>query len=1261
MKQKKLFVTLLLVSLLTVFSQKYLSRAGNFQLLTEEDTATGEDALISDEELPSMTDIPTDGFAVSPTGKYVSQIIIGTGGYFNEKHNLLTCVGPAASGMPAYCIEPREPAPSSATPYTEIGITDSASSSLAQKAGAAAVMMYGYGGQTSINNCILGLPEATDNMGGSYGTYVMDGTAYNGLLINGVFFRMSEDEAQAVTAAVIHKLNGADVGNITGSHQANSASVASAASYLYNLGYYSQINTAGNGWAHTNKLLHDCTQPKRTLEIQIQKQDGSWIDMPKDTNDFNWNSYIKDKKINMRVTYSASKCESKLLKSERISGTDGTISYTHSHLTAFSDTGAGTDCDGYYDYFKITAGSSNTVPINVSYGKLTTDSMTTLQLGVIDPAYGGFPPCEGVLFQQTANLSFNAEDIVTGGILDLTIYVPDAAGHTPYYGDGDGKDGSHVAGRFYFSGGYQDIMIASPNMSVSEQNQAVYAKSTVGELKLYKTSANTSATQKNNCYSLSGAVYNIYQNRTDAVSGENPYRQLTTDSNGFASAKNLPFGTYYIREAKASKGYRLDKTIYSVTINSTTAVRLDVEEELCCDMAKIILYKKDSDNIPLENALFTIKYYDVQSDGEPELSDKTPKKTWYFRSDENGRVILNSSCHIGGDSLYYDSKNQPFIPLGTITVQETQAPEGYITDDQIYTFLIKNNQNADISYENRRVLTNQKIRQAFQLIKYGETKNQSENPLAHAGFMACRTDTLSIDAGGNYIWDDEQTVTLTSDGSKEMFTDENGYACSIPLTYGTYIVRETTVPENFVRIEDFIVDITENSDTPQVMRYFTDKSFKAYLKIIKCDENTGCRIISSPATFKLWSYEDGDYVTFEWEDEDGSYSTDELQTNVSGELITPAPLFPGRYRIDEIDAPKGYYSKETEPDRDFEISDSGIYEIATPEDAANADMGIFTYVLNNTPLKGQIELYKTGEQQIWNTDTQPSAKSDIGLDITELPLSDMNYDIIEIPLSNVCFDIIAEDTIYTPDGQKNVLYGKGDIVETIVTNDAGYAASSDTLSPGKYILREAVPKGYLPAEDIHIELAADGTVVEQENSGMLEKKIIQTCRLHNSLMLPNLSTVARDSQTNSHTGSAAKNACIIDAISYTNLLPDEHYTIRGILMDKTSQAPCTIDGQAITAEISFTPEQPDGTIDIAFNLDASSLEGKSVVLYETLFQGEEIKAVHADIDNAEQTITYPVPPETPKTGDSTPFIPIILLGSISLISVISIILIKRRK
>lgn len=149
---------------------------------------------------------------------------------------------------------------------------------------------------------------------------------------------------------------------------------------------------------------------------------------------------------------------------------------------------------------------------------------------------------------------------------------------------------------------------------------------------------------------------------------------------------------------------------------------------------------------------------------------------------------------------------------------------------------------VDCTYEGATVPTVERtsvcketvIKQPFQIIKAANNGKTDADLLQGVGFSAWLVSDLKVKADGSYDFDSARPVVLTADGKTEMFTDEKGYARSIPLPYGTYVVRETTSKHNYAPVDDFVVKITENyPDTPQTWRVLLDKEFKAKLKIIK--------------------------------------------------------------------------------------------------------------------------------------------------------------------------------------------------------------------------------------------------------------------------------------------------------------------------------------------------------------------------------------------------------------------------------------------
>ena len=118
---------------------------------------------------------------------------------------------------------------------------------------------------------------------------------------------------------------------------------------------------------------------------------------------------------------------------------------------------------------------------------------------------------------------------------------------------------------------------------------------------------------------------------------------------------------------------------------------------------------------------------------------------------------------------------------------------------------------------------------------------------------------------------------------------------------------------------------------------------------------------------------------------------------------------------------------------------------------------------------------------------------------------------------------------------------------------------------------------------------------------------------------PTLGTTA--TVNGKHTADPTGEITIVDVVEYTGLTPGKLYTISGVLMDKATNQPLLVDGAEITAEVEFTSESADGTVELTYTLDASALAGTTIVVFETLYSdGVEI-AAHADINDEAQTIT----------------------------------------
>lgn len=225
------------------------------------------------------------------------------------------------------------------------------------------------------------------------------------------------------------------------------------------------------------------------------------------------------------------------------------------------------------------------------------------------------------------------------------------------------------------------------------------------KIQLQKTSANPELTKGNSCYSLAGAEYSIYTNKS--CSKDSYFGFIRTDANGFGvygdglDSKGKHVGsdvtnrTYYAKETKAPKGYKLDTTVYTFkdsgkkTVDGVSIYSFTCSDKPANDPIGVVLKKQDAKTgqatTRLAGAEFALKYYAGTYKTEEELKDIKATRSWVIKTDENGRASLTKDYLVSGDDFYYATDSgRPALPLGTVTIQETKAPENYELNPDLY-------------------------------------------------------------------------------------------------------------------------------------------------------------------------------------------------------------------------------------------------------------------------------------------------------------------------------------------------------------------------------------------------------------------------------------------------------------------------------------------------------------------------------------------------------------------------------------------------
>ena len=787
--------------------------------------------------------------------------------------------------------------------------------------------------------------------------------------------------------------------------------------------------------------------------------------------------------------------------------------------------------------------------------------------------------------------------------------------------------GRYECGGYIYSGEGQDI-------------GQFWAKLAVGNATLKKTSSNASITDGNGLYSITGATYGVYSDKDCTKQ----LATLTTDNSGNTDTVEVKAGTVYIKELSAPAGYKMDNTVYSLNVEAGKTATLNVSDTPKVTDTLIELFKIDMEtqkdapqgDASLEGAEFTWKFYAGHYTADNLPSE--PTKTWVTKTiaekDSDGTIHyvsrLSDEYKVSGDSFYtQDGKN--VLPLGTLTVEETKAPNGYLLDgaymqangseEQIkgmyLTQITEDGDLAVLSGSNQFSVSDKVIRGGVKIqkrdLETSDTKGQGSATLKDAEFEIISLNDNAVLVEGK-LYNKNEVV-------KTILTDIEGVASTSAdlLPYGKYRIEESKAPEGYLTdgAKPIEFEITEDGKIVDLTGADTsiyNQVKRGDLEGVKIGAGTHQRLAGVP--FRITSKTTGEshiIVT----DDNGQFSTSSdwasHKHNTNAGKTSEDGIWFG---TSEPDDSKGALIYDTyiieelrcEGNKGFELIPP--FEIVVSRNNVTVDLGTLT-----DEYEKEISIHTTAT----------------GKDGEKSIVAGKEVTIID----TVTLDGLEKGTKYQLKGWQMLKEENAELLidGQRVENDYTFTADSEEMKIEiEYTFNASSLGGQnlvtfeelydLSNEDEPVKVAEHKDIDDEGQTVLITKRIIS---IHTT-------ATSEDGKKEIEAG---KDVTIIDTVTLDGLEIGTKYQIKGWQMIKDENAELIIGGERVENDYTFTADSESMEVQIAFTFDASELGGKELVTFEELYDlsnpDEPTKVTeHKDIEDDGQTVTITEVPETPE-------------------------------
>lgn len=755
-----------------------------------------------------------------------------------------------------------------------------------------------------------------------------------------------------------------------------------------------------------------------------------------------------------------------------------------------------------------------------------------------------------------------------------------------------------------------------------------------GKLKLKKASSNPGISDNNPCYSLEGATYGVYSDSgcTQQVG------TLTCNASGDSNVIDIAPGTYYVKETKAGKSYALDEGIHQVNVSGGQTATVNVTDAPQNDPADMLVAKVDSETGKasplgagtLACAEFTVKYYDGFYT-EENLPEKATR-TWVLKTNDNGYTSLiraktePEKYFVGGDSFYQNTEGRYTLPLGTVTIQETKAPAGYLLSDST-VHLQQITSNTSSEFVSTFVEPSEDAPTVREQVKRGDIAFNKVHGEDMTGLANVPFKITSKTTGESHIAITDVNGILTTEASACPHTQNtNGNDAALNA--------DGTVDESKLSIDNGLwfsgsKDAQTAADDSKGALPYDTYTFEE----LRCSANDSLNLVKFEVTVSRDAYTidrgtvDDNPIEIGTTATDGADGDHKLLASNQAEIVDSVSykgLKKGtEYELQGIlmdaetgEALKGMDGKEITATSKFTPkASSGKQKVKFKFDATLLG-GHKAVVFERLYLDGKIQA--THEDPEDEDQTVEFLPVEIGTTATDAADGDKSIGVGKA--------VTVEDEV----SYKNLATGREYTVigtlmdsatgEPIKDADGNAVTASTTFEPedneGKVKVTFSVDTSTLSNRKLVVfeKLEADGNVIASHEDLTDEGQTVE-------VIPPEIKTSAADGADGDKEVTADGKATIVDTVKYTGLVPGTEYELQGTLMDaETGEALKGADGKQITASAKFTPQAQDGTQDVTFTFDASALGGAKTVVFEKLFVDGTLIGSHEDLTDKDQTV-----------------------------------------